>query len=279
MTQWSKTLSEWTDEKTRDAFLSVVFTWDLPLAHQRAVWLRELGYQIHAGGPAVDLMPDYLADIATCGNHHAEALHHHNPMATFTSRGCIRRCPFCAVWRTEGELRELDTWPIAPIICDNNLLACSKAHFDHVIDALKPVPDIDFNQGLDARLLTDYHANRLAELDCTARLAFDSVTYESAFMDAYNRLRKAGFHKHRIHAYVLIGFQDTPDDAHYRLKTVQQLGINPNPMRYNPLDAMQRDNHVSPGWTRYELRRTMRYWANLRYFGGIPFKDFIGFKS
>ena len=279
MNQWSKTFAEWTDEDQHQAFLSVVFTWDLPAAHQRAVWLRQLGYQVHAGGPAVDLMPTYLAPTATCGNQMPDALSHHNPLATFTSRGCIRQCPFCAVWRTEGALQELDTWPIAPIICDNNLLACSRSHFDQVIDRLKPVPHIDFNQGLDARLLTDYHAGRLAELDCIVRLAFDSVDYESSFMDAYQHLRNARFPKKQIRTYILIGFDDTPADALYRLQTVRALGIDPNPMRYNPLDAMQRDNHVTPPWTRYELRRTMRYWANLRYFGGIPFADFQGFKE
>ncbi len=258
------------------AMLSVAFTWDLPLAYQRAVWLKQSGVRVvFAGGPAVDLMPWYLKDV--CDLHNGvlrDAVSWHNPEATFTSRGCIRRCQFCAVWRVEGELCELDDWPIRPIVCDNNLLACSKKHFDDAVDKLKPLPDVDFNQGLDARLLTDYHAGRLAELDCRVRLAFDHVRTERQFMVAYERLRNAGIPKSRIRAYVLVGYEDTPEDALYRLRLVHNLGIQPNPMRYNPLDTLVRDSYVGPNWTDRELTRYVRYWANLRYFGAVPFEEF-----
>lgn len=268
---WSKRFLEWTNDHT--AYLSVVFTWDLPEAYQRAVWLGAEGYDVKAGGPAVALMSDYLADVVECGGD-MPALERHNPQATFTSRGCIRRCGFCAVPRIEGGLRELDDWPVRPIVCDNNLLACSRAHFDWVIDKLKPLHGIDFNQGLDARLLTPYHAGRLAELDCMVRLAFDSVSYEAQFLRAFELLRKAGFPKRRIRAYVLVGYKDTPEDALYRLRTVAKLGIDPNPMRYNPLDTLQRDSYVGPSWTDSELTRFVRYWANLRWFRAVPFERF-----
>jgi hypothetical protein len=156
---WRGGFAEWTEDHT--AYLSVPFTWSLPAVYQRAAWLRAEGYRVRAGGPAVSLMPGYLADVAEIGGE-VDALPHHNPEATFTSRGCPRRCPFCAVPRIEGELRELDDWPARPIVCDNNLLACSRAHFDRVVDRLKPLAGVDFNQGLDARLLTAYHAERPA---------------------------------------------------------------------------------------------------------------------
>ena len=47
--------------------MSVVFTWDLPLAYQRAVWLKAEGMHVIAGGPAVVLMPDYLSGVAEIG--------------------------------------------------------------------------------------------------------------------------------------------------------------------------------------------------------------------
>lgn len=270
---WSKQLVEWTEDNAT-AYLSVVFTWDLPKAYQRAVWLRMEGYNVIAGGPAVDLMPDYLCDVAGCNTHLNDAIARHNPHATFTTRGCVRRCPFCAVWRTEGEFRELKEWPVRPIVCDNNLLASSQKHFDGVVDRLKPLSNIDFNQGLDARLLTKYHADRLIELDCRVRFAFDSVDYEPQLRRAYDLLRSVGLPKSRIRVYVLVGYNDTPEDALYRLRTVASLGIDPNPMRYNPLDTMQRDSHVGPSWTDRELTRYVRYWANLRYFRAVPFEEF-----
>lgn len=54
-------LTDWTEGDT--AYLSVVFSWRLPDAYQRAVWYRELGYRVRAGGPAVTLNPDYLATL------------------------------------------------------------------------------------------------------------------------------------------------------------------------------------------------------------------------
>jgi hypothetical protein len=272
MTDWRGGFAEWTEGDT--AFLSVPFTWELQDAYQRAVWLRAEGYHVRAGGPAVSLMPDVLAGVAELGGD-VNALPHHNPDATFTSRGCIRRCPFCAVWRVEGELRELDDWEPKPIVCDNNLLACSQKHFDTVVDRLKPVAGIDFNQGLDARLLTKHHADRLAELDCIVRLAWDHIDTGNAFMAAYETLRRAHIPKSRIRVYVLIGYQDTPEDAWFRLRTVWNLGVKPNPMRYNPLDAMMRDAYVGEHWSDDLLRQYMRYWANLVYVAGVPFEAWL----
>ena len=272
MTGWPKRCAEWIDG--HNAYLSVPFTWLLPGVYQRAVWLATEGYIVRAGGPAVSLMPDYLAGVAQIGGE-VDALPHHNPNATFTSRGCIRHCQFCAVWRVEGGLRELDEWEPRPIVCDNNLLACSVKHFDRVIDRLKPLTGIDFNQGLDARLLTNHHASRLAELDCTVRLAWDHIDTGNQFMQAYERLRKAGIAKRRIQVYVLIGYKDKPDEAWFRLRTVWNLGIKPNPMRYNPLDAMVRDAYIGEHWTGRLLRAYMRYWSCLVHVAGVPFEEWL----
>lgn len=270
---WGNGLAEWIEVDT--AYLSVPFTWSLPGAYQRACWLRAQGYLVRAGGPAVALMPGYLADVAEIGGK-VDALPHHNPDATFTSRGCIRRCPFCAVPRIEGDLRELDDWPARAIVCDNNLLACSRRHFDRVIDRLKPLTGIDFNQGLDARLLTPYHAGRLAELDLYAvRLAWDDVGLADQFYDAWAMLRIAGIPARLIRVYVLIGFDDTPDDARHRLEAVRGLGTRPNPMRYQPLDATRKNSYVAPGWTERLLRRYMKYWSRLRWYGQIPFDQWL----
>ena len=272
MTDWPRTYVEWTDGDT--AYISVPFTWDLPAVYQRAVWLRASGYKVRAGGPAVMLMPKYLSDVAdTAGE--VDALPRHNPDAVFTSRGCVRRCPFCAVWRIEGELRELEDWEPRPIVCDNNLLACSMAHFDRVIDRLKPLSGVDFNQGLDARLLTKHHADRLGELNCIVRLAWDWTPLESEFRKAVAMLRKGGTPKSRMRVYVIIGYKDTPEDALYRLQAVRGMGLMPNPMRYNPLDVLRRDNYVGENWTDDLLRQYMRYWANLRFTAAVPFNEWL----
>ena len=269
---------EWVEDNT--AFLSVVFSWHLQKAYQRAVWYKSAGYRVCAGGPAVSLNPGFLADVAEIGGD-IPALHRHNPDATFTSRGCVNHCTFCAVPKIEGQLVELDDWPVKPIICDNNLLACSVPHFDRVIDRLieSRVRGIDFNQGLDARLLTEYHARRFAELGkqlSFVRLAWDNSRLEAQFRDAWRLLIDAGISPKQIRVYVLIGFDDTPQDALYRLETIRGLGGLPNPMRYQPLGAMKRNEYLSPNWTSSEMKRIARYYSRLNWLGHIPFSEYKG---
>ena len=268
---WSKNIVEWQENGT--ANISVVFSWDLQKAYQRAVWQRQMGYVVKIGGPAAYYQPRIFDSVAEVCNG-LEVVQRHNPEAVFTSTGCIRDCEFCIVHKTEGDLKEKKHWIPRRIVCDNNLLACSRVHFDKVIDSLKPLKGVDFNQGLDARLLTDYHAQRIAELDlANVRLAWDHVEMESKFMQAFERLRKAGIPKNKIFVYVLIGYKDTPNDALYRLETVKNLGALPSPMRFQELAAKKRNSYVGENWTNRQLIRYMRYWANLTKVRGLPFEQ------
>ena len=236
MSVWHGGFVDWTEGQV--AKLSVVFSWQMQKAYQRAVWYHSMGYEVWAGGPAVEYRPQFLEGVARIGMAEDSALERHNAEATFTERGCIRRCSFCIVPKIRPHYEELTDWPVKPIICDDNFLAASPAHFDSVIDKLKPLKGVDFNQGLDARLLTKRHAERLRELDMkVVRLAWDSTGIEQQYRDSFALLRGAGFPAGMIRTYVLIGFKDTPDDALYRLQAVKDLGAWPNPMRFQPLDA------------------------------------------
>lgn len=272
---WPKRITEWQEGNT--AYISVPFTWELQHAYSRSVWWRQQGYEVKAGGPAVKLMPDFLKDVADIDGDRPDALEHVNPDATFTSRGCIRRCKFCAVPIIEGDLVELQEWQPKPIVCDNNLLACSRRHFDRVIDSLKPLRHIDFNQGLDARLLKPHHADRLTELHLSmVRLAWDNVNEEDSVKNAISLLLSKGIPKRKLRCYVLLNFEDTPGDALYRLETLKGQGILPNPQRYNPLDALVRDKYLSPNWTERDVRRFVRYWSKQNWLEHIPFEDYEG---
>lgn len=269
---WGNGIIDW--EEGNNAYLSVVFSWQLPQAYQRAAWYKAMGHRVRAGGPAVAFNPAYLAGVAEVGLTYPDAVAKHNPKATFTQRGCIRKCSFCIVPEIET-MGELDDWPVRPIVCDNNFLACSDVHFNRVIDRLKPLKTVDFNQGLDARLLTKERANRLAEIDMkVVRLAWDNTGMERAYLRAVQLLIDAGFAKNVLRTYALIGFMDTQEDALYRLETIRDLGIWPNPMRYQPLDSLRKNSYAGPHWTDTELKRFMRYWANLRYTRAIPFSEF-----
>lgn len=269
---WSKKAIEWIENET--AYLSIPFTWNLPNAYSRCAWLRQEGYRVRAGGPAVSLMPHYLKDVAECGGK-LQVLGRHNPDATFTSRGCVRNCEFCAVPKIEGGLVELDEWEPKPIVCDNNLLACSKRHFDSVIDRLKGLKRVDFNQGLDARLLTPHHIERIKELDLAyVRLSWDFINLEGEVISAIRAIRKAGIPKSKIRVYVLVNYKDDFDDAQYRCLTLKAEGIRPNPQRFNPLDTLARDSYLSPSWEKRKLKLFVNYWSRQNWCSKVPFEEF-----
>lgn len=278
MNKWGKSIVQY--REGRGIYISVVFTWHLPLARKLCTWYKEAKVKenVVVGGPAVDLMPHYLADVAYYEKGlQIPCLTRHNPDATFTTRGCIRKCAFCAVPKIEGDLWELKDWIPAPIVCDNNLLAASQKHFDTVIDRLKGFKGVDFNQGLDARLLTAHHIERLQELWLPhLRFAFDHVSSEAVVMDSIDRVLAAGFAKCRISVYVLFGFDDTPEDALYRANAIKAKGIKPFLQRYQPLDALVKDSYIGKGWTGPEMHRFQRYWCRQNWLSKIPYAEFVG---
>jgi hypothetical protein len=273
MYNWRKGIASWTVKDT--TYLSIVFTWHLPEARKLCEASKK---KIVVGGPAVKLMPDYLADVA-----HVEpetiypALAFHNPLATFTSRGCINACPFCAVPRIEGKFRYVDYTP-APVVCDNNILASSDSRFHQVIDSLLQFPYVDFNQGLDARLFSNFHAEQLKRLK-SVKVRF-SLDNEGMIFNVERAIEKAKVYGLKdLGVYVLIGYKDTPQDAKHRLELVRSWGVRPNPMRYQPLDCLRKDTYIEQGWTQIQLEDMQRYYSKLRWLEHIPFNDYKGFKD
>lgn len=121
------------------------------------------GYDIHSQLPdEIDrTQPDY-------------SIYPHIPHDTaygFLTRGCPNRCPCCVVPRKEGYIRKyMDVDDIAIegrtklVLMDNNILAAG----DYAKEQLQKIIDrgyrVDFNQGLDARLVTDEYARLLAKI-------------------------------------------------------------------------------------------------------------------
>jgi hypothetical protein len=273
LSSWPKDITRWYQDNV--GYLSIPFTWLLPKAQriidQRDMWIDRWV----VGGPAVRLMPDYLQGAETADHEWAtlDVLQRVNPAATRTTLGCPNKCGFCGIGKgllEGGRFRELPDWPDRPVLIDSNLLAAHHRHFDRVIDRLVALGEADFNQGLDARLLTPHHARRIAEIPkVIVRLALDGDGYREAWADAVTTLRRAGIPKSRIRSYVLCGFRGTPEQDRARCDFAETVCGHHGavlPMWYHPLDAMKH-NAVTPaqrkmGWTKLKQRELMVwfYW-------------------
>ncbi len=267
MAEWPKDITEW--HVGRTGYLSIPFTWLLPKARERVQQRDMFTDRWVLGGPAVRLMPDYPLGGAEVRDFASGVLQRINPQATRTTTGCVRNCRFCGVRRIEGDFRELPDWPDLPILCDNNLLAASPEHFDRVIDRLIVHGWADFNQGLDARLLTVYHAERIAEIKKpVARLALDNDHDRGVWADAVERLRGAGLAVSKIRSYVLCGFQGSLDEDWERCRFVESLGVMALPMWFHELDALIPNSVTAKqqrmGWTNRKRRELMCWYYQHR---------------
>lgn len=258
MYNWNKKIVTWRVGKT--LYLSVVFSWQLEEAQKIA---DEWKGKAIMGGPAM-MQPNECLNFSP--------IQFHNPCATFTTRGCPNKCGFCAVPKLEGEFEEIKNFKPAPLICDNNFLASSMEHIKRVVDAIKSFPFVDFNQGLDARLFTKEKALSLGSLKCKVRFAFDNINLESKVKDAIDLCKK--YTTKDIGVYCLIGFNDTPEEAIYKLDRIRSWDVLPNPMRYQPLNARFKNEYIYNTWTEGQLKAVMRYYSRLNWLGHIPFSEY-----
>ena len=259
---WPKAITEWSEGSM--GFLSIPFTWLLPAAKRRILQGDLFVKRWVVGGPAVKLMPDYLVGLADYGPDDPTVLQRVHPRATRTTSGCPRGCAFCGVRTICGQFRELRDWPDAPILCDDNLLAASQNHIERVFSRLVKWPSCDFNQGIDCRLLTTWHAQQLATLSRPViRMALDHDRDREAWADAWDRLRAAGIAKARIRSYVLAGFDDGPAEARDRCEYVESFGAKALPMWFHPLDTLMlnplTEQQKTLGWT-HRKRRELMCW-------------------
>lgn len=253
--------------------ISVPFTWRLPAVKE---FLTDAETPVVVGGPAVRLMPEFLGGIKNVTVSLGDlpgAVTQINPLATKTTEGCPNRCSFCAVPRTEGAFREFDEWPDRPVLIDNNILHSSQKHFDRVCDRLEKWGWCDFNQGIDARLLTEYHAKRLGRIGSPQiRLACDSSAEMDIWENAFTLLRKQGIRKNLFSSYILIGHMTGPEECWKRCLWVEGHNINPLPMWFHRLDCMEwnevTEKQKELGWDRSERTRIMGYFYKRR--GSVP---------
>jgi len=161
----------------------------------------------------------------------------------FTTRGCIRDCEFCVVPRKEGELcrwqhpKNFHNNQFNKIkLLDNNILADKEWFFEVTDWILDENIKIDFNQGLDIRLLDQEIADRLAELNyfSTLKFAWDHPEDEKQIEKGIEMLREAGVNlRVNTQFYVLTNFNTSHEQDLYRCRKLKEWGTNPFVMQYD----------------------------------------------
>ncbi len=228
----------------------------------------------------------------------------------YMTRGCGMKCQFCAVQTLEPEyvsyisikeqvakIDEVAGQKRDLLLMDNNVLRSTQ--FDKIIDEIKELgfykgarftnPKtgalcnryVDFNQGLDAKLMTEHKAKRLGEIALRpARIAFDHIEDEEVYKRALEMCAKNGIKY--LSNYILYNGEDftgkgssyhadTPEDLYNRMKISmdfcdylnEQYGkdgiihIFSFPMKYIPLKDLDR-SYIGTHWNGKYLRAVQR---------------------
>ena len=228
----------------------------------------------------------------------------------YMTRGCGMKCQFCAVQTLEpnyisyisireqvAKIDELAGQKRDLLLMDNNVLRSKD--FDKIIDEIidlgfgkgakftnpktgaKCNRYVDFNQGLDAKLMTEHKAKRLGEIASRpARIAFDHIEDESYYKRALEMCAKNGIKY--LSNYILFNGEDftgkgskyradTPEDLYNRMKISMdfcdelnekygadgRIHIFSFPMKYIPLKDLDR-TYIGTNWNGKYLRAVQR---------------------
>ena len=167
----------------------------------------------------------------------------------FLTRGCPNACGFCIVSEKEGrvsrKVANLSDWWDGQkniVLMDPNILAC-KGHaelFEQLIDSGAIV---DFNQGLDARLLTISDVMQLRRMKIKEiHFAWDLMKNSRFIIKGLNlwkRFGKKNRHGSWGTVYVLVNFNTSMAGNLYRIEKLREMGFDPYVMVYDKPHAPQ----------------------------------------
>lgn len=169
----------------------------------------------------------------------------------FTQRGCRKKCAFCVVptkepelvgvqsvwqiWRGAGHPRHLH-------LLDNDFFGGPEWR-ERIAEIREGGFKVSFNQGINARFLTDETAEAIASVDYRADdmsvkriyTAWDNLPDEQLLMDGLNKLVKYGVKPDHIMVYILCGFWPYDKEFKtwdYRRKLLRDFGARPYPMPF-----------------------------------------------
>ena len=182
----------------------------------------------------------------------------------FLTRGCPRACSFCHVAPKEGrcshkvaDLSEFWRGQKHIVLYDPNILACKDWR-----DLLQQIIDskayVDFNQGLDIRMMNTEKAKMLSQIKIDSiHFAWDRFEDKEIIEPKFKAFREVSkIHPHNLQVYVLCGDHEkiVRDEDLYRIYWLRDHGFAPYVMLYDK-------EHIAKG---HDLRKLQR-WVNNRF--------------
>lgn len=168
----------------------------------------------------------------------------------FLTRGCPRGCEFCIVGKKEGkcsrkvaDLSEFWNGQKNIALCDPNILACKdwKELLQQLIDSKA---NVDFNQGLDVRLMTEEKAQMLNQIKIKEiRFAWDRFEDKELVLEKlrmYAEVGKFKPHSHNAIVYTIVNFNTTFEQDLERIYTLRELGYWAYVMIYDKQHCQQK---------------------------------------
>lgn len=160
----------------------------------------------------------------------------------FTTRGCIRQCPFCIVPKKEGFIHNTSVCNLNPNgkwiqLLDNNFFANPTWRCN--VEILKSFNQpIDFNSGIDLRILDEEQCKALSELKIKCvHCAWDNYKDKDRILPKIELLTKY-VKPYKVMVYVLVGFENKEivETDIERVMTLFKMGVYPFAMGYVDYD-------------------------------------------
>ena len=191
----------------------------------------------------------------------------------FMSRGCPRGCDFCHVKDKEG-LRSVKVADLSEFwsgqkyisLYDPNTLACKDWK-----DILQQLADsnayVDFNQGVDIRLMTEEKAKYLKKIKVKQiHFAFDRYEDKDIVMPRLKTFANETNWGHKVSVYVLCNFNTSMEQNLERIMFIRSLNFNPYVMIYNKQALKKGD----------PLRKLQRWCNNkILFWRYMDFEDYL----
>jgi len=204
----------------------------------------------------------------------------------FLTRGCPNKCKWCVVPRKEGSIRRyMDVDEIAIenrtklVLMDNNFLAADDYAHEQLDKIIERGYRVDFNQALDARLVTDEFARKLAKVKWLdknrIRFGCDTWAQVRECERAMDMIIGYGF-RGEFFLYTMLNdnFQECYDRIHYwwdRLQGARERHAGNWVYAYaQPYRDPYKPHHIIPQW-----QKDMANWVNKKaHFVAHSFEEF-----